>query len=430
MKKLLPLLITPLLSLGQYTYVPDDNFEQRLIDLFFDDVLDDYVLTENISSVEELYICCSNISDLTGIEDFINIKTLDCNFNPDLLSLDLSNNTELISISANQISGTENGSLEYIDVSNCPNLETLTCLHAQLSSVDVSNSPNLIDLNIGHNQIETIDVTNNIYLETLIVDNNLISEIDVTNNINLNTLDISDNINLVCADIRNGNNTKITGFYATGNLNLDCINVDDTDYSNNNWTNILDQNYFSEDCGNLCNESICEGVTTELQSFDELNIQVLISTENNPNFWCSYCGLTLEDNNGNIVAVENPWTAPSFYGLAGGYIELRTLDLIQNITFPFQGTLNAVNGLMPNVNVDENFIIDVNNPIDMEDGDIPFTMCSWSFELNNNSEITENFYQNRTILKRIDILGRETNNKGLYIEIYNDGSVEKKYVIE
>ena len=430
MKKLLLLLIIPILSFGQYTYVPDDNFEQRLIDLFFDDVLDDYVLTENISSVEELYICCSNISDLTGIEDFINIKTLDCNFNPDLLSLDLSNNTELISISANQISGTENGSLEYIDVSNCPNLETLTCLHAQVSSVDVSNSPNLIVLNIGHNEIETIDVTNNIYLETLIVDNNLISEIDVTNNINLNTLDISDNINLVCADIRNGNNTEITGFYATGNWNLNCINVDDASYSNNNWTNILDQNYFSEDCENLCNENFCEGVSVELESFNELNIEVLISTENNPNFWCSYCGLTLEDNDGNIIAVENPWTAPSFYGLAGGYIELRTLDLIQNISFPFQGVLNAVNGLMPNVNVDENFIIDVNNPIDMKDGDIPFIMCSWPLELNNNSELTDDFYENRIILKTIDILGRDSYRKGFDIEIYDDGSVQKKYVIE
>ena len=52
-----------------------------------------------------------------------------------------------------------------------------------------------------------------------------------------------------------------------------------------NLTNILDQNYFSEDCGNLCNEDFCEGVSVELESFNELNIQVLISTENNPNFW-------------------------------------------------------------------------------------------------------------------------------------------------
>ena len=57
-----------------YTYVPDNNFEQRLIDLGFDDVLDDYVPTENISSVEELYINNSNISNLIGIEDFINLK--------------------------------------------------------------------------------------------------------------------------------------------------------------------------------------------------------------------------------------------------------------------------------------------------------------------------------------------------------------------
>ncbi len=178
-----------------------------------------------------------------------------------------------------------------------------------------------------------------------------------------------------------------------------------------------------------CNDDVCEGVTVNLQSFDEFNIEILISTEGNPNFWCSYCGLTLVDNNNNIVAVENPWTAQSFYGLAGGYSELRTLDIIQNITFPFEGNLNAVNGLMPNVNVDENFIIDTENPIDMKDGDIPFIMCSWLFELNNISEIPESFFKNRTILKTIDILGRDATSKGFNIEIYHDGSVEKKYLI-
>ena len=30
------------------TYIPDDNFEQAIIDLGFDDILDDYVLTSNI----------------------------------------------------------------------------------------------------------------------------------------------------------------------------------------------------------------------------------------------------------------------------------------------------------------------------------------------------------------------------------------------
>jgi hypothetical protein len=39
-----------------YTYVPDDNFEQALIDLGYDTALDDFVLTENISGVTLLNI--------------------------------------------------------------------------------------------------------------------------------------------------------------------------------------------------------------------------------------------------------------------------------------------------------------------------------------------------------------------------------------
>ena len=51
------------------TYVPDDNFEQKLIDLGYDNILDDYVATANINNVSSLYIANFNISDLTGIED-------------------------------------------------------------------------------------------------------------------------------------------------------------------------------------------------------------------------------------------------------------------------------------------------------------------------------------------------------------------------
>ena len=36
-------------GLAQNTYVPDNNFEQALIDLVYDDVLDDSVPTANIS---------------------------------------------------------------------------------------------------------------------------------------------------------------------------------------------------------------------------------------------------------------------------------------------------------------------------------------------------------------------------------------------
>ena len=48
------------------TYIPDDNFEQAIIDLGFDDILDDYVLTSNINEVGGLGLISKNISDLTN----------------------------------------------------------------------------------------------------------------------------------------------------------------------------------------------------------------------------------------------------------------------------------------------------------------------------------------------------------------------------
>ena len=49
------ILFVPGVTLAQ-TYVPDDNFEQALIDQGYDDVLDDYVLTENISDLTTLNV--------------------------------------------------------------------------------------------------------------------------------------------------------------------------------------------------------------------------------------------------------------------------------------------------------------------------------------------------------------------------------------
>jgi hypothetical protein len=71
MKKVAILFIVLLTSsfvFAQNTYVPDDKFEQALIDLGYDTTLDDSVLTANISGVTSLNVSEKEISDLTGIE--------------------------------------------------------------------------------------------------------------------------------------------------------------------------------------------------------------------------------------------------------------------------------------------------------------------------------------------------------------------------
>lgn len=42
------ILLIPFVGFGQQTFIPDDNFEQELINLGYDDVLDDSVITANI----------------------------------------------------------------------------------------------------------------------------------------------------------------------------------------------------------------------------------------------------------------------------------------------------------------------------------------------------------------------------------------------
>ena len=48
-----------------------------------------------------------------------------------------------------------------------------------------------------------------------------------------------------------------------------------------------------------------------------------------------------------------------------------------------------------------------------------------------NNEITkiEETKATKTLLKSVDILGRETIRKGFNIKIYDDGSVDKKYLL-
>ena len=99
MKKILLILCcSPILFLGQETYVPDDNFEQALINLGVDQMFNDSVEKNAIDTITYLYLAGMNISDLTGIEDFISLTELFC-FDNQLTFLDLSNNSQLIEVS-------------------------------------------------------------------------------------------------------------------------------------------------------------------------------------------------------------------------------------------------------------------------------------------------------------------------------------------
>ncbi|WP_299684711.1 T9SS type A sorting domain-containing protein [uncultured Dokdonia sp.] len=177
MKKitLLVLFITSMAS-AQIVNIPDANFRNRLITLGVDINSDGQIQVSEATAVTgTLDVSGNNISDLTGIEAFVNITVLNSNQNM-LTSLDVSSNTALLelrcvqnqittlNVSANlnlQILEAWGNPLDDIDLVNCPSLVRLGLSGTNLVTLDCNNNTNLIELFIAGNQfLETVFIKN------------------------------------------------------------------------------------------------------------------------------------------------------------------------------------------------------------------------------------------------------------------------------
>ena len=241
--------------LNNYTYVPDDNFEQALIDLGYDNIMDNYVSTDSISGITHLYVDSMAINDLTGIEDFTALTVLGCWYNQ-LSTLDVSNNTSLayLHVGNNQLTTLDvsqnieltilyvgYNSLTALDVSTNTALSVLGCWSNQLTNLDVSNNTSLTKLQCQNNQLTDLDVTNNTGLVHLNCNNNQLTTLDVGQNTalthlncgvnNLTTIDLSNNAELITLY---GNNNTLTTLDISSNLSIQWI------YCYNNQLTTLD----------------------------------------------------------------------------------------------------------------------------------------------------------------------------------------------
>ena len=74
--------------------IPDNNFLNALIELEVDTDGDGLISPYEAEAIISLYIDSDSISDLTGIEKFIHLDTLNCSYNQ-ISSLNLSDNISL-----------------------------------------------------------------------------------------------------------------------------------------------------------------------------------------------------------------------------------------------------------------------------------------------------------------------------------------------
>jgi len=305
---------------AQLTYVPDDVFEQKLISLGLDDVLDDYVQTASIDTVTVLNLGNSVVSsfeiqDLTGIEDFISLKELYSEYH-DFPTLDVSNmpNLEWISIK-------NNSGFSGINLSNNPNLKHLELwgpsyaitnldLSANtlleyvsiryffyLSNIQVNNLTNLKVLDLFNNNISSLNIsgcTNLEYLKATITD---IEHLDVSNNSLLKTLVMDRTISELQSITFNNPELE----YIILN---DCPNLQDLDLSNTpklhtlNVTNTAVNNIYFGDISQL--KFVYIHNNSQLKELDLSKFKKLIILELNDNSSLNF----LDIRNGNQIGIK------------------------------------------------------------------------------------------------------------------------------
>jgi hypothetical protein len=181
-----------------HTLIPDIKFEQALVELGIDDVIDGRILNTRAEAVTRLQVEHKGIEDVTGLSAFKNLtwlslwnnkfttidvtkltklQTLGLSECP-VSTIDLSKNTELIAIEFQHNRGRANdptypfgktAGFTSLDLSKNTKLQRIYVQMNRLSSLDVSMLPNLTDLWIGNNEpnqndsntIQSLDLRNN-----------------------------------------------------------------------------------------------------------------------------------------------------------------------------------------------------------------------------------------------------------------------------
>ena len=118
------------------TYIPDQNFEQALVDAGYDTTIDSYIDDSSMLGVTQLDLSNKQIADFTGLEEFVN-----------LTDLNLSGNT-----------------ITSVPLVNLNQLTTLNLSNTGLTELDLSQNSNITSLDLsGNTGLSCVKVSQQIY---------------------------------------------------------------------------------------------------------------------------------------------------------------------------------------------------------------------------------------------------------------------------
>jgi Secretion system C-terminal sorting domain len=223
--------VLPFISTAQIVAIPDSYFKNALLNHNppIDTNIDGEIqLSEAEAFTGTIDINATSgdpgqISDLTGIQAFINIEELLCGYHK-ISQIDLSANGKLRYLSAS------GNPLDHIDFSHNYNLQAFQCNNCLLTELHLESNVNFRNLFLQDNPIAFIDLRNNLLLSSIIISNSPVEQLllpesiymyylyardtkltnlDVSGFPNLVSLDCRDNINLEYINLKSGNNENL-----------------------------------------------------------------------------------------------------------------------------------------------------------------------------------------------------------------------------
>jgi hypothetical protein len=245
------------------------------------------------------------------------LGSLSCNINQ-LTSIDVSSNKALRWLYC------EKNKLTSLNVSDNTELNILSCSENQLTRLDVSACTALTELWCSKNSITNLNVSVGSTLRALVCDGNYLTNLDLSGATSLVYFHCEFN-QLTSLNLKNGANKRLNNqerFWATGNPNLICVQVDDTVYANSYWRDDFPTGtLFRLNCSGV-------GINTIAQS---KSLQVYPNPTTGNIYLSENSNILLTDLLGNLILEQKNINQLDILSLPSGMYFLRVGDNLKQI---------------------------------------------------------------------------------------------------
>jgi hypothetical protein len=175
--------------------IPDAAFLHALIKAGADTNGDSLISFAEAAMVSILNVgvggCDDEVTDITGIEAFVNLETL--YMTGAFTQMDFSGNNRLKTLNIGNCYCAGYREPETLDLSSNTELENLSCWGQSLTHLNVSNNTKLTFLDCACNSLSSLDLSNNLLLRELNCRENSLIRLDISNCPNLEIIDVEAN---------------------------------------------------------------------------------------------------------------------------------------------------------------------------------------------------------------------------------------------